>query len=335
MVPPRPVRRALLPLFAVLEIAVLVVAVMAAAVGVLLVAVDRRARVLRLAAMAGAYIVVELAALTALLGVWVARAWRPRERSDRADLRVVAWALGAILGAARRTVGLDMSVQEPPPESGSVALLAGPEPVLVLARHGGIGDSFSLVWLLAARYRRRPRIVLKDVLLWEPMIDVALSRMGACFLPPAARAGEELAARVAALAAGLEPGDVLLLFPEGGNWTPRRRLRAIGRLWAAGRPAAVRAAALMEHVLPPRVGGVMACLDARPDLPVAVFAHAGLDRITTAAAVWRSLPFARPMSVRWWLAAPAPEGEQDRLAWLTAEWAVVDQWIDAYWAQPA
>jgi hypothetical protein len=60
-----------------------------------------------------------------------------------------------------------------------------------------------------------------------------------------------------------------------------------------------------------------------------VVAHTGLDRITTAGALWRSLPFEPAMSVRWWLASPPPSGEEERLAWLTAEWAVVDQWIDA------
>jgi 1-acyl-sn-glycerol-3-phosphate acyltransferase len=204
------------------------------------------------------------------------------------------------------------------------------EPVLALARHGGIGDSFTLVWLLAGRYGRRPRIVLKDILLWEPLIDVALTRMGACFLPPAGRREQALETRVAAIAADLRPGDALLLFPEGGNWTPRRRHAAMARLWAARKPQAARQAALFEHVLPPRAGGVLACLDVIPDIPVVVMAHTGLDKVTTAGELWGALPFQAEMSIRWWPAAPAPATEDDRLAWLTREWAVVDQWIDAH-----
>jgi 1-acyl-sn-glycerol-3-phosphate acyltransferase len=153
--------------------------------------------------------------------------------------------------------------------------------------------------------------------------------MDACFVPPAARRGEDVDGRIATMSAGLQPGEALLLFPEGGNWTPRRRLRAMARLWASGQPSAVKAAALMEHVLPPRTGGVLACLEARPDLPVVVVAHTGLDAMTSAGLVWRALPFSRPMSVRWWLTTPPPEAVEDRISWLTAEWAVVDQWIDA------
>lgn len=320
-------RRALIPVVVAIELALLGLMAGLAVVGVITGPLDRRLRLLRLAAMGAAYIVVELVTLVLLLGVWLVRPLRSREWWDRTNVRLVAWALGAVLGSANRTVGFAVSLQEPP--TGPGTLLQGSEPVLVLARHGGIGDSFTLVWLLASRFDRRPRVVLKSLLLWEPMIDVGLTRMGACFLPPAARRGEALDQRVAAVAASLAEGEALLLFPEGGNWTPRRRVRAMARLWAARKPAAVKAAALMEHVLPPKAGGVLACLEARPDLPVAVVAHTGLDRITTAGELWRALPFTTPMTVRWWPAPPAPAGEEGQLAWLTAEWAVVDEWIDA------
>lgn len=316
-----------MPLVVAVELALLPVMALLMAVGALFGLVDRRLRLLRLTAMAGAYIIVEVVTLVLLFGAWAVRPLRGRDWWDRSNRRLVAWALGAVLGAANRTVGFTISMQEPP--TGQEAPLDAPGPVLVMARHGGIGDSFALVWLLAARYGRRPRVVLKSLLLWEPMIDVALTRMRACFLPPAARRGEGLDRRVADAASSLGEGEALLLFPEGGNWTPHRRLRAIGRLWAARKSEAVKAAALMEHVLPPRAGGVLACLGARPELPVVVFAHTGLDKLTTAGDVWGALPFSDPMTVRWWPAPAAPADEEGRLAWLTAEWAVVDEWIDA------
>lgn len=86
----------------------------------------------------------------------------------------------------------------------------------------------------------------------------------------------------------------------------------------------------MEHVLPPRWGGVSACLDARPDLPVVVFAHTGLDKITSVRQLWQALPFRSAMAVRWWSPPPAPAAPAERVEWLTTEWAVVDEWIDAH-----
>jgi 1-acyl-sn-glycerol-3-phosphate acyltransferase len=322
---PWPVRRLLIPVLIVVELVVLALLLPISVFGLLSLAVDRRARILRLCAMGASYLVLEWVALLTLLGVWLIRPLRGPAWWERVNVRLLARGLGAILGAARRTVGFRVELDEPAGDHP----FSDPDPLLVLARHGGIGDSFSLVWLLAARYHRRPRIVLKGLLIWEPLIDVALTRMGACFLPAAARRGESLETRVAAIASSLENGESLLLFPEGGNWTPRRRLTAIGRLWAARKPEAARAAALMQHVLPPRAGGVLACLEARPDLAVVVVAHTGLDRVTTPGELWSALPFTTPMAVRWWPAALPPYGEDERVAWLTTEWAVVDQWIDS------
>ena len=39
-----------------------------------------------------------------------------------------------------------------------------------------------------------------------------------------------------------------------------------------------------------------------------------------------------PMTVRAWPTAEVPPDEEDRLAWLTLEWAVVDEWVDAFHA---
>ena len=73
-------------------------------------------------------------------------------------------------------------------------------------------------------------------------------------------------------------------------------------------------------------------MDARPGLGVVVVAHAGLDRLVGVRDVWERLPLRTPMTVRAWPTAPVPPGEDERLAWLTLEWAVVDEWVDAFHA---
>jgi 1-acyl-sn-glycerol-3-phosphate acyltransferase len=267
---------------------------------------------------------VELAVVVAFFVTWLARPVRDSEWWAAVNVRLLVWAVSLVLAAARRWTGFTVEVDEPAP----LEPLSGPDPILVLARHGGIGDSFALVWLLAQRYKRRPRVVLKRLLLWDPMIDVALNRAGSCFLGGAPR--DTLDEQIGRTASALRPGDALLLFPEGGNWTPRRRLRAIVHLFRLRRIKEAHAAELMEHVLPPRSGGVLACLKALPHVPVVMVAHTGLDRVTSPGAVWRSLPFTTPMSVRWWPPSTPPQGEQERVAWLTAEWAVIDEWIDLH-----
>jgi 1-acyl-sn-glycerol-3-phosphate acyltransferase len=320
-----PARRLMIPLVVIVELVLLVLLALGAVIGLLAALADRRRRLVRIAVMGIAYIAVELLALIALAVVWACSPFRPRSWYDSFNLRILAAALSAILGAGRVLVGFRVVVQDPP----SLVPFDSNEPVIVLARHGGIGDSYALVWLLASRYQRRPRLVAKEILQWEPLLDVALNRLGACFLPSKAAPGTDLASRIETLASDLVAGDALLLFPEGANWTPRRRSRAIARLRADRKHEAGRQAQLMENVLPARPAGVFACLQARPDVAVVVFAHTGLDKITTAGGVWQAIPFPIPMTVKWWPTVQAPSDQQEWLRWLSTEWAIVDEWIDA------
>lgn len=328
MTPPKVLRRLLLPVLIALELVAAALLVGVAVLGLVGIPLDRRARLTRLAVFGISYISIELVALTRLFGVWVVRPFHDQPWWRRANTKMASWALGKVLASARRTVHFGIDIREPDDTS----LLSGHQPVVVLARHGGIGDSFTLAWLLADRYGRVPRIVLKGVLRWEPFIDVALSRLDAYFLPSRRRrqrSNQEQSAdeRVGVMAAGLRDGEALLLFPEGANWTPRRRMKAIASLWRAGQFESVRAASAMEAVLPPRSRGVLACLDRRPDLPIVVFAHAGLDRFSNAGLLWKALPFDVPMTLRWWPAGIAPTADDDRVRWLNTEWAVLDAWV--------
>jgi 1-acyl-sn-glycerol-3-phosphate acyltransferase len=327
LLPPRPARRILLP---VSEAVIAVLAIgfaLATLIGFLIAPFTPRRRPLRVAAFALTYCVMELAVVTRAGALWLRRVIRHQSESEwiMANQVLLAWALGLVLGAARRCVGFEVLVVEP----SDPTTLTEPEPVLVLARHGGPGDSFALVHLLLTTYQRRVRIVLKDILQFDPALDLLLNRLGCCFLPAPSSDGADLTASLADLAQSLGPGDALLLFPEGGNWTPARRQRAIRRLHRDHKAVAARAATLMTNVLPPRPGGVLACLDAHPGIDVVVVAHAGLDRVVQVGQAWNLLPLRTPMRVRAWRAAPVPEGEDNRLAWLTLEWAVVDEWIDA------
>src|SRR5581483_3557519 len=191
-----------------------------------------------------------------------------------------------VLASAHRWVRFSVEVDA----SGEPPAFTSAQPVLVLARHGGLGDSFALVHLLLTRYRRHIRVVLKDVLQLDPALDVLLNRLNYYFLPSSSGAGEDLSERLAALAVELGAGEALLVFPEGGNWTPSRRRRAIRRLRREGKADAATAATLMEHVLPPRPGGVLACVAARPEIPIVIVAHAGLDGIVNPRQLWAALP---------------------------------------------
>ena len=305
--------------------------ILAVVLGLVAAPLDRRRRLLRMAAFGLAYCAMEVTVVARCGGTWVRSAGhRLAGRPDpdwwtRVHEQLLARALGGVLGAAQRWLGFRVVVDG--------ASVPGPllddGPVLALARHGGPGDSFALVHLLLTRYRRSVRIVLKDLLQFDPAVDLLLNRLTCCFLPAVAGRGEEaLADRLREMARVLGPDEVLLLFPEGGNWTPTRRRRAIRHLRGVHKESAARAAELMTNVLPPRPAGVLACLAAAPDVEVVLMAHTGLDRIVRIGQAWKMVPLTTPMTVRILAAAPPPGSTDERLAWLTTEWAVVDEWID-------
>ena len=330
----------------------LIAAVLAAAfflvavVGGLAWPVTRRARAGRLGLAAALYLVLNAGLLMGCAALWVAHpvaGRRDGQRWQQAHTALLRWVLSRLRRAAGPLLGFRVLLEEPP---GAVRM--DPGPLLILARHAGPGDSFTLVDLLLSRYHRTPRIVLKDTLQWDPGLDVILNRLGACFLPPSAGAGEALPERLADLARDLHSGDAMLIFPEGGNWTPHRYQRAIARLrrrayrpGAASRRAAVdrQAAADAEqnpNVLPPHPGGVLAALTARPDLGIVVIAHTGLDDLVTPGQVWQALPLhERPMTIRWWYVPPGtvPSDPAGQYQWLRVQWALVDSWIGARKAQ--
>jgi 1-acyl-sn-glycerol-3-phosphate acyltransferase len=325
--PPLLVRRVLIDTIWV-PLAVLL-AVMFAAVALLAAPFGRRRRASRLALMGSIYLLVDAALVVGCALLWL-RYPIPGRRGSRwltAHERLLRRALALLVAVAWPLLGFRVQLEELP----GPATLPANRPLLVLARHGGPGDSFAIAELLLTRYRRRPVIVLKEALRWDPGLDVLLSRMPSCFLPGRG-SGHDLPARVAELAAGLADGDALLIFPEGGNWTPRRHIKALSRLRARGRLRAADRAAANRHVLPPQPGGVLACLAARPDLEVLIAAHTGLDDLVSAALIWAALPVrTHPMIMRWWhFPAAGRPADPDRMqSWLELQWTIVDSWIDA------
>jgi 1-acyl-sn-glycerol-3-phosphate acyltransferase len=326
--PPTAVRRALIdPVWPAIAVVMALLFLLVAAVSALTAPLTRRRRLLRFALLGALYLTLDAALVVCCAALWlrypVASRRHPVTWSRRHEA-LLRRSLAVLLAAARLLLGFRVEVQEPPDQ----ARTSG-RPMLVLARHGGPGDSFALVEMLMSRYGRRPAIVLTERLRWDPGMDVLLGRLPSCFVRRGHR--EAITARLTELARLMEPGDAILMFPEGGNWTPGRHRRAIARLSGAGRQSAAADAASNPNVLPPRAAGVLACLAGRGDLNVAVVAHTGLDDLVSPMSIWRAVPVTEPMLVRWWYepASALPRGAARRRDWLRLQWTIVDSWIDA------
>jgi len=348
MLPPRLIRRLLLvPLVIVIAAGLVVltpaVAVLTATFNLIRRWTGRghRSRLLRVVFLALTWSIGEAAALTALLGLWVASGFGGRLDAEPYRTRhyeVMRWFLNLIYRVALRACGLRVEVESPPD-----AALAEDRPLIVLSRHAGPGDSLLLVHHLLTVCDRRPRVVMKATLQLDPSIDIVANRVPNAFLrrrtadsdgaSVVGRSHSEQIRQVRRLAAGLGGRDALLLFPEGGNWTPQRWRRGIERLRRRGQAGLARRAAAMPNLLPPRTGGAFAAIGACPAADVIFVAHTGLDRLVSVRDVWHSLLDDMTVQARWWRVpaaeVPRSSDHQTQTDWLYDWWERLDEWISA------
>ena len=387
MLPPRILRRLLFPpLVFVLTLAAVVLAPVLLLLAVVAVpSRSGRRRALRLIWFALAWLLMESAALVACLGLWIVSGFGGRMRTEASMDRhygLVRWFLATLMRMATRVFRLKVEIEEPPHTPDELAARLT-RPVVVLSRHAGPGDSFLLVHHLLSLYRRKPRIVMKAALQFDPSLDVVINRLPHAFVhprrrpAPAARpasapapapapapasapadavpaavtatlAASESAvsdvapsvpveqavegpviAEIRRLASGLGPTGALVIFPEGGNFTPNRWRRGISRLEQSKRHEEARRARNMANLLPPRSGGAFAAIDSAPTADVIFVAHTGLDDLITVRDIWRALPMEQMIKAKWWRvpAAEVPRERDEVVRWLYEWWERIDTWI--------
>jgi 1-acyl-sn-glycerol-3-phosphate acyltransferase len=334
VLPPRRIRRFTGPLLlGALVAAVTVLPVLVVVAVIVSVWLPGRWRALRLLCFALVYLALEVVGLAVAAVLWALsgfgrRVGDPAYRA--AHYTMLRLLLDVLMRVARRLFALRLVT-----DGASWSPLDDGEPgstnaMVVLSRHAGPGDSFLLVHTLMNRdHLRRPRIVLKDVLQLDPLIDVYLHRLPNHFVSADPGGGDASAEAIADLARGLAEEDALLIFPEGANFTPQRRFRAIQRLRDRGLVSAVRRAEAMRNVLPPRPAGVTAALRAAPHADVVFVAHTGLEHLSTVRDLWRSLPMDKTLHLRWWFvpAGEVPREETELTDWLYRWWETIDGWI--------
>jgi 1-acyl-sn-glycerol-3-phosphate acyltransferase len=336
-VPPRLVRRLLFPplvlavTFLLLTTLPLWIVAAAAASRVL----PGRLRALRLLWLVLVYLACQCLGVIALFGLWVASGFGTRMRTEwmrAAHYRLLAWFVAAVyrLGVKGLKISLDLEQvgdRDLHPQDSR-------RPLLVFCRHAGPGDSFLLVHEVAVRLGRRPRIVLKDVLQYDPCIDIVLNRLPSRFVSPQrtpTTAGDLAVQAIGELAEDMDERDALLIFPEGANFTEHRRRRAIERLRSLGHHEGADLAERLVYVLAPRPGGALASIAATPHTDILFVAHTGLEGLSSLRDLWRGLPMERRVRAGWWMQSEedVPQRREERIQWLYAHWEEMDRWIAA------
>jgi 1-acyl-sn-glycerol-3-phosphate acyltransferase len=338
MLPPRLIRRLLLaPLTIVIAIALVVLfpllALVAALVGLVGHSRPGRMRGLRLLWFALVWLTAETLTLVTCLGLWIASGFGGRLHTEPYASRhyaVLRWFVALVYRAGTSAFGVRVEVAEPELTADEQAARLT-RPVIVLSRHAGPGDSVLLVHHLLTVYERRPRVVMKATLQLDPGVDVVANRLPNVFITRRKAGHGVFVEEIERLAGGLDGHGALVIFPEGGNWTPGRWRRGIQRLERRGRRDLADRAREMPNLLPPRAGGVIAAITACPQADVIFVAHAGLDRLVSVADVWRCLPVNQLVRAQWWR-VPADEvphtpGREAQEKWLYDWWQRIDDWI--------
>ncbi len=284
-------------------------------------------RTVRVVGFVAAYLVLEVVGLVVMFGLWVGSGFGARLRSPRMIERhydFMRWWLRTINGVVKKLFHLRIFIEDRP--------VPRPGPLLVFCRHAGPANSLLLIGTLLVGYRRHPRIVMLAKLQWEPLYDTMLNRLPNRFIRHDPKRRDLYVRTIADLAGGLGDMDAFVLFPEGKDFTPRVRLRAIEMLRGKGHQGHADRAEKMEHVLPPRHNGVMAAMEAAPDADIVLVAHSVLEDIGSFKALWSRIPLTHPIDARYWR-IPQSEVPHERdavIEWLYGWWERIDTWIDEH-----
>jgi 1-acyl-sn-glycerol-3-phosphate acyltransferase len=265
----------------------------------------------------------EVVGLTAAFVLWVASGFGAAIRSARfrrAHYRLLSWWLRNISREIRAAFGLTIELPRRPPIEG---------PVIVFSRHAGPGDSVFIASVLLHDFNRFPRVVGKKELEFSPFFDVMGHRLPMRFIRPHPKSRDVALEAVRDAASDLADRDAFVLFPEGGNFTPGRRVRVIESFERRGLEADADYARRLVNVLPPHPSGPIVALEQSPEADVVFVAHTGTEDLISPSIIWRGIPFGRSIHANYWHVASAdvPVSQEERVAWLNRQWELVDGWI--------
>jgi len=290
-----------------------------------------RWRPLRVAAFTIIWMQHEVAGVIACTVLWIGALGQVGTPAmQRQHYRLMRWFLRSARRWGERLLHVTVHIDDD--GTAGRVLAANDGPLLVLSRHSGPGDTFYLVDMLLDRYGREPRIVMKEILKLDPVIDLVESRVPNYFVPPRQRrrdgAWQE---SIGELAHGMGPRGALLLFPEGGNFTEERRRRRLLRLLRRGRRREAARAATLHHVIAPEPGGALTALAAAEDADVILVAHGGLSGLGDGGGLFRRAPIDQVFRVHLWYIGRAeiPNGDQAQQRWLLDCWQRLDEWVAA------
>jgi 1-acyl-sn-glycerol-3-phosphate acyltransferase len=229
------------------------------------------------------------------------------------------WASGHLAGVRRLfRLGFDVQGLEH----------VGPGPVLIFIRHTSIIDNVMPDAVVGRATGIGLRFVLKRDLQMIPTIDIGGRWVPTSFVRRASCDTERELDELRRLGLDLDPGEGILVYPEGTRFTPGKLARAQA-LISERQPEIAPYANRLRHVLPPRLGGPIALLEETRGTDVVFCGHVGLDGFEYVSDIWRGGLVGGTVRVKFWRypAAEVPDGREALIEWLYGCWQVLDDWV--------
>ncbi len=211
------------------------------------------------------YLWCETIGIVTAFAIWIRH--READRVLQANFRLQCWWANALKVIAERLFRLTFDVE-------GEECLSGPAAIM-LPRHASIADTIIPMVYYAIPRQIRLRYVLKRELLADPCLDIVGHRLPNYFVDRHGQDSERARRGVAALLADIGDDEGALIYPEGTRFSEAKRSQLLER-YAASEDMLAQLRRWTE-LLPPRLGGTLALLDANPGRDLIFCAHTGFE----------------------------------------------------------
>lgn len=148
-------------------------------------------------------------------------------------------------------------------------------PALVLPRHTSIADTVLPVTYFAKPFNTHLRYVMKRELLYDPCLDIYGHRLPNFFIDRSGVDSERELEGVRSLTETLSPNEGMLIYPEGTRYSPEKHQALVAKPGQS--PELLAQLQRWPDLLPPRLGGTLAMLQANPGKDLLLMAHVGFE----------------------------------------------------------
>lgn len=258
-----------------------------------------------------AYLVCESVGI--LLGFWLWLRYRGATFLEK-NRQLQGWWAETLRASAENLFRLNFVVE------GHDAL-NGPG-AIVLPRHSSIGDTILPVSFYALPRGLGVRYVLKRELLLDPCLDIVGNRLPNVFLNRAAddMSGElDLLTR---LAKNASEQEAVVIYMEGTRFSSVKRAAILRSLKQRLSEADYLQANQWEALLPPRLAGALALIEAAPHKDLLFCAHTGFEGSASFRSLFNGGWMDTTIRIRFWRipARAIPQDAEGRRTLLLSEW---------------